>query len=156
MIRETQRTLKYVELIKAGNWKEIGRLFGPVSVTLTTLESRRADLASITFTVNGEEVTLVGLELRPTGCSILYKAAAAERYHTSREGEQEYIVLSDAIVSSASLNFADGSSMELLSPMNSSFENGIASENCKWVKTIDIAAVESLTILGETLMLTRG
>jgi len=136
--------------------REKGRLYGPVAVTLTELESRRADFGNIAFTVNGEEVTLVGLELRPTGCSILYKAAAAERYHTSREGEQEYIVLSDAIVSSASLNFADGSSMELLSPMNSSFENGIASENCKWVKTIDIAAVESLTILGETLMLTRG
>ena len=27
MIRETQRTLKYVDLIKAGSWKEIGRLF---------------------------------------------------------------------------------------------------------------------------------
>ena len=27
MIRETQRTLSYVDLILAGNWKEIGRLF---------------------------------------------------------------------------------------------------------------------------------
>lgn len=91
-----------------------------------------------------------------TGGSLLYKAATAERYHTSREGEMEYIALGDAIVGSASLNFADGSSMALLSPMNSSFEDGIASENCQWSKTIDISAVESLTILGETLMLTRG
>ena len=27
MLRETQRTLSYVDLIQAGNWKEIGRLF---------------------------------------------------------------------------------------------------------------------------------
>ncbi|MBQ2896383.1 MAG: hypothetical protein IJE26_06710 [Oscillospiraceae bacterium] len=135
---------------------ENGRLYGPVAVALTAQEMRRVDFENAVFNVNGEEVTLVGLELRPTGCSILYKAAAAERYNTSREGEMEYIALSDAIVGSASLNFADGSSMELLSPMNSSFEDGIASENCQWTKTIDISTVESLTILGETLTLTRG
>ena len=135
---------------------ENDRLYGPVAVALTAQEMRRVDFENAVFNVNGEEVTLVGLELRPTGCSILYKAAAAERYNTSREGEMEYIALSDAIVGSASLNFADGSSMALLSPMNSSFEDGIASENCQWTKTIDISTVESLTILGETLTLTRG
>lgn len=136
--------------------RETNLLYGPVAVTLTELESRRADFENVRFVVNGEEVTLVGLELRPTGCSLLYKAATAHRYHTSREGEMEYIALSEAIVGSAALNFADGSSMELLSPMNSDFDNGIVAENCQWSTTIDICAVESLTILGETLMLTRG
>lgn len=136
--------------------RENDRLYGPVAVTLTEPESRRADFSNVTFAVNGEEITLVGLELRPTGCSILYKAPSAERYHTSRQGESEYIALSSAIVGSAALNFSDGSSMELLSPMNSDYENGIARENCEWRKTIDIAAVEGLTILGETLPLTRG
>lgn len=135
---------------------ENDRLYGPVTVSLTALESRYADFANAVFTVSGEEVILVGLELRPTGCSILYRADTAQRYLTTQEGEAEYIALSDAIVGSAALNFADGSSMELLSPMNSSYENGAARENCEWVKTIDISAVESLTILGETLGLTRG
>lgn len=136
--------------------RENNLLYGPAAVSLTELESRRMDFENVSFAVNGEEVTLVGLELRPTGCSLLYKAPTAERYHSTREGEMEYIALADAIVGSAALNFADGSSMELISPVNSSFENGVARENCEWVKTIDITAVESLTILGETLILARG
>lgn len=131
-------------------------LYGPVAVSLTELESRHVDFNNIVLDVNGEDVTLVGLELRPTGCSILYKAATAERYLTSLEGEMEYIALADAIVGSAALNFADGSTMELISPMNSDYENGVARENCQWTKTINISAVESLTILGKTLALTRG
>ena len=114
----------------------------------------------------GECGTIEGLIVYPTGLTWLVAHPEAENMYRgdwTEEEKAEYqpLLLSwlnsiEEALSGAKLNFTDGTSFAIPVIVHMPFEDGWAKGVTYWKKTININAIESVEIMGQTVGIRQG
>ena len=114
----------------------------------------------------GECGTIEGLIVYPAGVTWLIAHPDAENVHRSdwtEEERAEYRPLQvswlnsiEEALSGAKLNFTDGTSFAIPVIVRMPFEDGWAKGVCFWTGTINIYAIESVEIMGQTVGIRQG
>lgn len=147
----------------------LDRNYGSVSFDPTGLEVRELMLDTPVVFENsetGECGTIEGLIVYPTGLTWLIAHPDAENVHRSdwtEEERAEYRPLQvswlnsiEEALSGAKLNFTDGTSFAIPVIVRMPFEDGWAKGVTYWKKTININAIESVEIMGQTVGIRQG
>ena len=143
--------------------------YGSVSFYPTGLEVRELMLDTPVVFENsetGECGTIEGLIVYPTGLTWLVAHPEAENVYRgdwTEEEKAEYqpLLLSwlnsiEEALSGAKLNFTDGTSFAIPVIVHMPFEDGWAKGVTYWKKTININAIESVEIMGQTVGIRQG
>lgn len=143
--------------------------YGSVSFYPTGLEVRELMLDTPVVFENsetGECGTIEGLIVYPAGLTWLIAHPDAENVHRSdwtEEKRAEYRPLQvswlnsiEEALSGAKLNFTDGTSFAIPVIVRMPFEDGWAKGVTYWKKTININAIESVEIMGQTVGIRQG
>ena len=143
--------------------------YGSVSFYPTGLEVRELMLDTPVVFENsetGECGTIEGLIVYPTGLTWLIAHPDAENVYRSdwtEEERAEYRPLQvswlnsiEEALSGAKLNFTDGTSFAIPVIVHMPFEDGWAKGVTYWKKTININAIESVEIMGQTVGIRQG
>ena len=143
--------------------------YGSVSFYPTGLEVRELMLDTPVVFENsetGECGSIEGLTVYPTGLTWLITHPDAENVHRSdwtEEERAEYRPLQvswlnsiEEALSGAKLNFTDGTSFAIPVIVRMPFEDGWAKGVTYWKKTININAIESVEIMGQTVGIRQG
>ena len=69
-------------------------------------------------------------------------------FHEDFEKQLQWIRFHDKILSTACLNFKDGSILSLTASPSAPYENGVTTLTSAWDGTIDIGEVKSITVMG--------
>lgn len=154
---------------EGGTDVSLDRDYGSVSFDPTGLEVRELMLDTPVVFENsetGECGTIEGLIVYPTGLTWLIAHPDAENVHRSdwtEEERAEYRPLQvswlnsiDEALSGAKLNFTDGTSFAIPVIVRMPFEDGWAKGVTYWKKTININAIESVEIMGQTVGIRQG
>ena len=143
--------------------------YGSVSFFPTGLETRELMFDTpVAFenSVTGEYGTIEGLIVYPTGLTWLVAHPDAENVYRSDWTEEEkaeyrpqqvsWLNSIDEALSGAKLNFTDRTDFEVPGILNMPFEGGYVRANCAWQQTININAIESVEISGQTVGIRQG
>ena len=143
--------------------------YGSVSFYPTGLEVRELMLDTPVVFENsetGECGSIEGLTVYPTGLTWLITHPDAENVYRSdwtEEEKAEYQPLQlswlnsiEEALSGAKLNFTDGTSFAIPVIVHMPFEDGWAKGVTYWKKTININAIESVEIMGQTVGIRQG
>ena len=154
---------------EGGTDVSLDRDYGSVSFNPTGLEVRELMLDTPVVFENsetGECGTIEGLIVYPTGLTWLIAHPDAENVHRSdwtEEERAEYRPLQvswlnsiEEALSGAKLNFTDGTSFAIPVIVRMPFEDGWAKGVTYWKKTININAIESVEIMGQTVGIRQG
>ena len=154
---------------EGGTDVSLDRDYGSVSFNPTGLEVRELMLDTPVVFENsetGECGTIEGLIVYPTGLTWLVAHPDAENVYRSdwtEEEKAEYqpLLLSwlnsiEEALSGAKLNFTDGTSFAIPVIVHMPFEDGWAKGVTYWKKTININAIESVEIMGQTVGIRQG
>lgn len=154
---------------EGGTDVSLDRDYGSVSFNPTGLEVRELMLDTPVVFENsetGECGTIEGLIVYPAGLTWLIAHPDAENVHRSdwtEEERAEYRPLQvswlnsiEEALSGAKLNFTDGTSFAIPVIVRMPFEDGWAKGVTYWKKTININAIESVEIMGQTVGIRQG
>ena len=154
---------------EGGTDVSLDRDYGSVSFNPTGLEVRELMLDTPVVFENsetGECGTIEGLIVYPTGLTWLVAHPDAENVYRSdwtEEERAEYRPLQvswlnsiEEALSGAKLNFTDGTSFAIPVIVHMPFEDGWAKGVTYWKKTININAIESVEIMGQTVGIRQG
>ena len=154
---------------EGGTDVSLDRDYGSVSFNPTGLEVRELMLDTPVVFENsetGECGTIEGVIVYPTGLTWLIAHPDAENVHRSdwtEEERAEYRPLQvswlnsiEEALSGAKLNFTDGTSFAIPVIVRMPFEDGWAKGVTYWKKTININAIESVEIMGQTVGIRQG
>lgn len=154
---------------EGGTDVSLDRDYGSVSFNPTGLEVRELMLDTPVVFENsetGESGTIEGLIVYPAGLTWLIAHPDAENVHRSdwtEEERAEYRPLQvswlnsiEEALSGAKLNFTDGTSFAIPVIVRMPFEDGWAKGICFWTGTINIYAIESVEIMGQTVGIRQG
>ena len=154
---------------EGGTDVSLDRDYGSVSFNPTGLEVRELMLDTPVVFENsetGECGTIEGLIVYPAGLTWLIAHPDAENVHRSdwtEEERAEYRPLQvswlnsiEEALSGAKLNFTDGTSFAIPVIVHMPFEDGWAKGVTYWKKTININAIESVEIMGQTVGIRQG
>ena len=154
---------------EGGTDVSLDRDYGSVSFNPTGLEVRELMLDTPVVFENsetGECGTIEGLIVYPTGLTWLVAHPDAENVYRSdwtEEEKAEYQPLQlswlnsiEEALSGAKLNFTDGTSFAIPVIVRMPFEDGWAKGVTYWKKTININAIESVEIMGQTVGIRQG
>ena len=154
---------------EGGTDVSLDRDYGSVSFYPTGLEVRELMLDTPVVFENsetGECGSIEGLTVYPTGLTWLITHPDAENVYRSdwtEEEKAEYqpLLLSwlnsiEEALSGAKLNFTDGTSFAIPVIVHMPFEDGWAKGVTYWKKTININAIESVEIMGQTVGIRQG
>ena len=154
---------------EGGTDVSLDRDYGSVSFNPTGLEVRELMLDTPVVFENsetGECGSIEGLTVYPTGLTWLITHPDAENVHRSdwtEEERAEYRPLQvswlnsiEEALSGAKLNFTDGTSFAIPVIVRMPFEDGWAKGVTYWKKTININAIESVEIMGQTVGIRQG
>lgn len=154
---------------EGGTDVSLDRDYGSVSFNPTGLEVRELMLDTPVVFENsetGECGTIEGLIVYPTGLTWLVAHPDAENVYRSdwtEEERAEYRPLQvswlnsiEEALSGAKLNFTDGTSFDIPVIVRMPFEDGWAKGVTYWKKTININAIESVEIMGQTVGIRQG
>lgn len=154
---------------EGGTDVSLDRDYGSVSFNPTGLEVRELMLDTPVVFENsetGECGTIEGLIVYPTGLTWLVAHPDAENVYRSdwtEEERAEYRPLQvswlnsiEEALSGAKLNFTDGTSFAIPVIVRMPFEDGWAKGVTYWKKTININAIESVEIMGQTVGIRQG
>ena len=154
---------------EGGTDVSLDRDYGSVSFNPTGLEVRELMLDTPVVFENsetGECGTIEGLIVYPTGLTWLVAHPEAENVYRgdwTEEEKAEYqpLLLSwlnsiEEALSGAKLNFTDGTSFAIPVIVHMPFEDGWAKGVTYWKKTININAIESVEIMGQTVGIRQG
>ena len=154
---------------EGGTDVSLDRDYGSVSFNPTGLEVRELMLDTPVVFENsetGECGTIEGLIVYPTGLTWLVAHPDAENVYRSdwtEEERAEYRPLQvswlnsiEEALSGAKLNFTDGTSFAIPASVRMPFEDGWAKGVTYWKKTININAIESVEIMGQTVGIRQG
>ena len=154
---------------EGGTDVSLDRDYGSVSFNPTGLEVRELMLDTPVVFENsetGECGTIEGLIVYPTGLTWLIAHPDAENVYRSdwtEEERAEYRPLQvswlnsiEEALSGAKLNFTDGTSFAIPFIVRMPFEDGWAKGVTYWKKTININAIESVEIMGQTVGIRQG
>lgn len=154
---------------EGGTDVSLDRDYGSVSFNPTGLEVRELMLDTPVVFENsetGECGTIEGLIVYPAGLTWLIAHPDAENVHRSdwtEEERAEYRPLQvswlnsiEEALSGAKLNFTDGTSFAIPVIVRMPFEDGWAKGICFWTGTINIYAIESVEIMGQTVGIRQG
>ena len=154
---------------EGGTDVSLDRDYGSVSFNPTGLEVRELMLDTPVVFENsetGECGSIEGLIVYPTGLTWLITHPDAENVYRSdwtEEEKAEYqpLLLSwlnsiEEALSGAKLNFTDGTSFAIPVIVHMPFEDGWAKGVTYWKKTININAIESVEIMGQTVGIRQG
>ena len=143
--------------------------YGSVSFYPTGLEVRELMLDTPVVFENsetGECGTIEGLIVYPTGLTWLVAHPEAENVYRGDWTEEEkaeyrpqqvsWLNSIDEALSGAKLNFTDGTSFAIPVIVRMPFEDGWAKGVTYWKKTININAIESVEIMGQTVGIRQG
>lgn len=147
----------------------LDRNYGSVSFDPTGLEVRELMLDTPVVFENsetGQRGTIEGLIVYPTGLTWLIAHPDAENVHRSdwtEEERAEYRPLQvswlnsiEEALSGAKLNFTDGTSFAIPVIVRMPFEDGWAKGVTYWTAAININAIESVEIMGQTVGIRQG
>ena len=154
---------------EGGTDVSLDRDYGSVSFYPTGLEVRELMLDTPVVFENsetGECGSIEGLTVYPTGLTWLITHPDAENVYRSdwtEEEKAEYQPLQlswlnsiEEALSGAKLNFTDGTSFAIPVIVHMPFEDGWAKGVTYWKKTININAIESVEIMGQTVGIRQG
>ena len=154
---------------EGGTDVSLDRDYGSVSFNPTGLEVRELMLDTPVVFENsetGECGTIEGLIVYPAGLTWLIAHPDAENVYRSdwtEEERAEYRPLQvswlnsiEEALSGAKLNFTDGTSFAIPVIVRMPFEDGWAKGVTYWKKTININAIESVEIMGQTVGIRQG
>lgn len=154
---------------EGGTDVSLDRDYGSVSFNPTGLEVRELMLDTPVVFENsetGECGTIEGLIVYPTGLTWLIAHPDAENVHRSdwtEEERAEYRPLQvswlnsiEEALSGAKLNFTDGTSFAIPVIVRMPFEDGWAKGVTYWTAAININAIESVEIMGQTVGIRQG
>ena len=154
---------------EGGTDVSLDRDYGSVSFNPTGLEVRELMLDTPVVFENsetGECGTIEGLIVYPTGLTWLIAHPDAENVHRSdwtEEERAEYRPLQvswlnsiDNALHGAKLNFNDGTTLDIPVVVRMPYEDGWAKGVTYWKKTININAIESVEIMGQTVGIRQG
>ena len=154
---------------EGGTDVSLDRDYGSVSFNPTGREVRELMLDTPVVFENsetGECGTIEGLIVYPTGLTWLVAHPDAENVYRSdwtEEERAEYRPLQvswlnsiEEALSGAKLNFTDGTSFAIPVIVRMPFEDGWAKGVTYWKKTININAIESVEIMGQTVGIRQG
>ena len=154
---------------EGGTDVSLDRDYGSVSFNPTGLEVRELMLDTPVVFENsetGECGTIEGLIVYPTGLTWLIAHPDAENVYRgdwTEEEKAEYQPLQlswlnsiEEALSGAKLNFTDGTSFAIPVIVHMPFEDGWAKGVTYWKKTININAIESVEIMGQTVGIRQG
>ena len=154
---------------EGGTDVSLDRDYGSVSFNPTGLEVRELMLDTPVVFENsetGECGTIEGLIVYPTGLTWLVAHPEAENVYRgdwTEEERAEYRPLQvswlnsiEEALSGAKLNFTDGTSFAIPVIVRMPFEDGWAKGVTYWKKTININAIESVEIMGQTVGIRQG
>ena len=154
---------------EGGTDVSLDRDYGSVSFNPTGLEVRELMLDTPVVFENSETGqcgTIEGLIVYPTGLTWLVAHPEAENVYRgdwTEEEKAEYqpLLLSwlnsiEEALSGAKLNFTDGTSFAIPVIVHMPFEDGWAKGVTYWKKTININAIESVEIMGQTVGIRQG
>ena len=154
---------------EGGTDVSLDRDYGSVSFYPTGLEVRELMLDTPVVFENsetGECGTIEGLIVYPTGLTWLIAHPDAENVHRSEWTEEEraeyrplqvsWLNSIEEALSGAKLNFTDGTSFAIPVIVRMPFEDGWAKGVTYWKKTININAIESVEIMGQTVGIRQG
>ena len=154
---------------EGGTDVSLDRDYGSVSFNPTGLEVRELMLDTPVVFENsetGECGSIEGLTVYPTGLTWLITHPDAENVHRSdwtEEERAEYRPLQvswlnsiDNALHGAKLNFNDGTTLDIPVVVRMPYEDGWAKGVTYWKKTININAIESVEIMGQTVGIRQG
>ena len=154
---------------EGGTDVSLDRDYGSVSFNPTGLEVRELMLDTPVVFENsetGECGTIEGLIVYPAGLTWLVAHPEAENVYRgdwTEEERAEYRPLQvswlnsiEEALSGAKLNFTDGTSFAIPVIVRMPFEDGWAKGVTYWKKTININAIESVEIMGQTVGIRQG
>ena len=154
---------------EGGTDVSLDRDYGSVSFNPTGLEVRELMLDTPVVFENsetGECGTIEGLIVYPAGLTWLVAHPEAENVYRgdwTEEERAEYRPLQvswlnsiEEALSGAKLNFTDGTSFAIPVIVHMPFEDGWAKGVTYWKKTININAIESVEIMGQTVGIRQG
>ena len=147
----------------------LDRNYGSVSFDPTGLEVRELMLDTPVVFENsetGECGTIEGLIVYPTGLTWLVTHPDAENVYRgdwTEEEKAEYLPLLrswagslDQTLCGAKLNFTDGTSFDIPVIVRMPYEDGWAKGVTYWTAAININAIESVEIMGQTVGIRQG
>ena len=154
---------------EGGTDVSLDRDYGSVSFNPTGLEVRELMLDTPVVFENSETGqcgTIEGLIVYPTGLTWLVAHPDAENVYRSEWTEEEraeyrplqvsWLNSIEEALSGAKLNFTDGTSFAIPVIVHMPFEDGWAKGVTYWKKTININAIESVEIMGQTVGIRQG
>lgn len=147
----------------------LDRNYGSVSFDPTGLEVRELMLDTPVVFENsetGQRGTIEGLIVYPTGLTWLVTHPDAENVYRgdwTEEEKAEYLPLLrswagslDQTLCGAKLNFTDGTSFDIPVIVRMPYEDGWAKGVTYWTAAININAIESVEIMGQTVGIRQG
>jgi len=143
-----------IELFLAENYIAV-KSFGSVLLTPTQEERRSFDFGGVTYMAGatGEAMELVGLELTPISAVWRLRFAEAEAVFMGNDPELQRVWANeaDSISRKIRIVISDGSSFSANGALHMSYEDGVVSCYTCWSRSIDIHAVQQIT-LGEIIL----
>jgi len=114
----------------------------------------------------GVDCRLVGFRISPLGMSfnvshedadIIYNLPSKDEdeaaFRAAFELQLKWLRFYDELMGSSVLRFTDGTEEKILPPLSGPYEDGVARMYTEFTKTIDVSAIESITVMGENIPL---